>query len=208
MRVKPFAAILSLCLIVLGCGAARPSKYYQLNVPGDSVTAAASDPYRVTLMLGPITSSHIYREDHIVYSGNGGSIGTYQYQRWAQPPTEMIEEVLLRNLRSSNRFQDVYAWGSGVHGDYILRGRLYDFREVSTPALLARVTLELELHDARTGATVWSHFYTRDEPVAGKDVSAVVAALDRNLNQGIGDFEVSLGQYFSTHAPSNASPGQ
>jgi cholesterol transport system auxiliary component len=197
-----------LLLIATGCGAARPSKYYQLTVPADVPTATGSDPYHVTLMLAPLTSSHLYREDHIVYTDNGQYMGLYQYQRWAQPPTQMIEDVLLRELRASAHFQGVYSWGSNVRGDYILRGHLYDFREVSANGLVGRVTLELELHDARTGATVWTHFYSHDEPVTGKDVPAVVAALDRDVQKGIAEFRASLDEYFSTHTEPIAPPAQ
>jgi ABC-type uncharacterized transport system auxiliary subunit len=191
-----------------GCGAARPSKYYQLTVPNDATPANASNPYHVTLMLAPITSSHLYREDHIVYTGNAEYMGMYQYQRWAEPPTEMIRDVLLRELRASDRFQGVYTWGSNVRGDYILRGHLYDFREIDRSTLVGRVTLELELDEARTGATVWTHFYSHDQPVAGKDVAAVVAALDRDVQQGIAEFRASLDQYFSAHPEPNTPSGQ
>jgi ABC-type uncharacterized transport system auxiliary subunit len=191
-----------------GCGAARPSRYYQLTVPGEATPTAGSNPYHVTLMLAPLTSSHLYREDHIVYTDNGQYMGVYQYQRWAQPPTQMIGDVLLRELRASDRFQGVYSWGSNVRGDYILRGHLYDFREISGSTLVGRVTLELELREARTGATVWTHFYSRDEPVKGKDVAAVVAALDHDVQQGIAEFRASLDQYFSAHPEANAQPVQ
>ena len=120
----------------------------------------------------------------------------------------MIRDVLLRELRASDRFQGVYTWGSNVRGDYILRGHLYDFREISASNLVGRVTLELELHDARTGATVWTHFYSHDQPVAGKDVAAVVAALDRDVQQGIAEFRGSLDQYFSAHPEPNTQSGQ
>jgi hypothetical protein len=60
------------------------------------------------------------------------------------------------------------------------------------------------LHDARTGATVWTHFYTHDEPVARKDISAVVAALDHDVQQGIAEFSASLDQYFSAHPEAHA----
>ena len=203
-----FCALLLCITLGAGCGAARPSKYYQLTVPADTPPANASNPYHVTLMLAPITSSHLYREDHIVYTDNAQSMGVYQYQRWAQPPTEMIRDVLLRELRASDRFQGVYRWGSNVRGDYILRGHLYDFREISGTNLVGRVTLELELREARTGATVWTHFYSHDQPVAGKDVAAVVAALDHNVQQGIAEFRASLDQYFSAHPEPNAQSGQ
>jgi ABC-type uncharacterized transport system auxiliary subunit len=206
-RAILFAALLSMS-VGGGCGAARPSKYYQLTVPSDAAPANASNPYHVTLMLAPITSSHLYREDHIVYTDNAQYMGVYQYQRWAEPPTEMIRDVLLRELRASDRFQGVYTWGSNVRGDYILRGHLYDFREIDASNLVGRVTLELELHDARTGTTVWTHFYSHDQSVAGKDVAAVVAALDHDVQQAIAEFRASLDQYFSAHPEPNTSSGQ
>ena len=177
------------------CGAARPSKYYQLTISSEISQARAAEPYGVTLLVAPITASHLYREDRIVYS-SGSEMGTYEHQRWAEPPTEMIAEMLVRALRESGRYRAVYSQASSAHGDYILHGHLYDFKEVSGGSLLARVTVELELRELKTGATVWTHLYTYDEPVAHKDVPAVIAALDRNAQRGISEFTAGLGEYF------------
>jgi ABC-type uncharacterized transport system auxiliary subunit len=125
-------------------------------------------------------------------------MGTYAYQQWAEPPAEMLVEVLLRELRASGRYRTVDALRSNSHGDYILYGRLYDFKELSGTPLMARFTMDLELRETKSGSTVWTHYYTHDEPVSGKDVSAVVAALDRNAQRGIGEVKSSLDQYFSS----------
>jgi ABC-type uncharacterized transport system auxiliary subunit len=186
--------------LLTGCGAARPSKYYQLTVPGDAAAAAERSPYPVTLLLGPLRASHLYREDHIVYSSSGQNMGTYEYQQWAEPPTEMLVDVLLRELRASGRYRAVDVLRSNSHGDYILYGRLYDFKEISASPVLARVTVDLELRETKTGSTVWTHYYSHDEPVSGKDISAVVAALDRNAQRGMGEVKSSLEQYFSTRS--------
>jgi ABC-type uncharacterized transport system auxiliary subunit len=186
--------------LLTGCGAARPSKYYQLTVPGEAATAAERSPYAVTLLLGPLRASHLYREDHIVYSSSGANMGTYEYQRWAEPPTEMLVDVLLRDLRASGRYRAVDTLRSNSHGDYILYGRLYDFKEIAGATMMARMTIDLELRETKSGSTVWTHFYSHDEPVAGKDISAVVAALDRNAQRGMGEVKSSLDQYFSTRS--------
>jgi ABC-type uncharacterized transport system auxiliary subunit len=186
--------------LLSGCGAARPSKYYQLTVPGDSGTATERSPYPVTLLLGPLRASHLYREDHIVYSSSGANMGTYEYQRWAEPPTEMLVDVLLRDLRASGRYRAVDVLRSNSHGDYILYGRLYDFKEISGAQMVARVTVDLELRETKSGSTVWTHYYSHDEPVAGKDISAVVAALDRNAQRGMGEVKSGLDQYFSSRS--------
>src|SRR5439155_13299602 len=108
------------------------------------------------LACGPITSSHLYRGDRVVYS-TGSEMGTYEYQRWAESPSEMIAEMLVRGLRESGRYHAVYSQTSSAHGDYLVRGHLYDFKEISGGGVLARVTIELELRDLKTGATVWTH---------------------------------------------------
>jgi len=196
------AAFLSFLLV--GCGAARPAKYYQLTVPKETTADPHGDPLPVTILMGPIMSSHLYREDRIVYSSSGEDMGAYEYQRWAEPPTEMIQDVLFRTLRSSGRYRAVHAQRSSVRGDYLLHGRLYDFKEISGSPMSARFSLDLDLRDTKTGATVWTHLYNHDEPVSGKDVSAVVAALNRNVQRATNEFSASLIQYFSAHPP--ASP--
>jgi len=154
-------------------------------------------------------SSHLYREDRIVYSSNGEAMGAYEYQRWAEPPTEMIQHVLFRALRSSGRYRSVYAQRSSIRGDYLLHGQLYDFKEITGSSMSARLALELELRDTKTASTVWTHLYNHDEPVEGKDVSAVVAALNRNVQRATNEFTASLVQYFSSRPPAPlASPAQ
>jgi ABC-type uncharacterized transport system auxiliary subunit len=182
-----------------GCGATRPSKYYQLTVPADAGAVEKPDAVPVTLLLGALTTSHLYREDRIVYGNGPEQLGTYEYQRWAEPPTEMIQEVLLRELRASGRYRAVYYRRSNVRGDFALRGRLYDFKEVTGREMSTRVTLELEMRDLKNGATVWTHYYTHDEPSSGKDVPSVVVALDKNVHRGVQEVVESLDRYFASH---------
>ena len=189
---------LALCLEILaGCGVARPIKFYQLSGPSGGGPRGDSTSYPVTLLVGPIASSHLYRDDHIVYTSEAQAMGTYQYERWAEPPSEMINDVLLRELQMSGRYQHVYSLRSDVRGNYLLRGHLYDFREISGSALTARVAFEFELRDSKTGTTVWSRYYSHDEPVEGKNVTAVVAAMNRNVLRGLDEITGSLEQYFS-----------
>jgi ABC-type uncharacterized transport system auxiliary subunit len=191
------ALVAILGTLMTGCGAARPMRYYQLTVPRD-MSAGAPNATGISLALGPLVSSHLYREDRIVYAAGPEEMGTYEFQRWTEPPAEMISEVLLRTLRASGRYRDVYSLRSGSQADFLLRGRLYDFKEVSANGLSARVTLEFQLKDMKTGSTVWSHFYGHDEPVNGKDVPAIVEALDKNVQRAVGEVNSGLEQYFST----------
>jgi ABC-type uncharacterized transport system auxiliary subunit len=194
------AATLLLAAGICGCGAARPIRYYQLNVP-EATPPSTAEPLPVTIVLGQLTTSHLYREDRIVFGEQGEGMGTYEYQRWAEPPTEMIEAILLRDLRNTRRFREVYSQKSAVHGDYVLHGQLYDFKEVSVPNLVARVAFELELRDTKRGVTVWNMSYRQDDPVSVKEASAVVDALDKNVHRGMEQAVAGIDQYFAAHPP-------
>jgi len=196
------AAVITLALVALnlsGCGAIPPSKYYELQAPHEANSAANADTFPVTILVGPLKSSHLYREDRLVYATDSEQMGTYELQRWAAPPTEMLRDMLWRTLRASHRYTGVHLLASNSHGDFVLEGNLYDFKEISGSIFVARLNLALELRDLKTGGVVWTHECVHDEPVKSKDVSAVVAALDENAQRCATGAETSLNEYFSTH---------
>ena len=96
------------------------------------------------------------------------------------------------------RYENVLSLHSGVSGDYVLRGHLYDLREIDGKALVARVTFEFDMRDVKTGNPVWSRYYSHDEPVSRRDVSAVVEAMDRNVQRGLNEVTDDLDRYFLT----------
>jgi ABC-type uncharacterized transport system auxiliary subunit len=198
-RIGFFAVFLLMVGSLTGCGATRPVRYYQLTVPSDAGDIEKAGAVPVRLLLGGLVTSHLYREDRIVYGNGPEQLGTYEYQRWAEPPAEMIQEILLRELRATGHYRAVHMRRSNVTGDFAIRGRLYDFKEVESGALSTRVTMEFEMRDLKSGATVWNHYYTHEEPASGKDVPAIVAALDKNAQQGVREVVDSLEQYFASH---------
>ena len=200
MRKNTLVTVLALlALSICGCGALPQSKYYELQVPRETNSSAGPDAFPVTILIAPLKASHLYREDHLVYATDAEEMGTYQLQRWAAPPTEMMRDLLWRTLRASHRYSGVHLLTSNSRGDFILEGNLYDFKEVSGASLLARLNLALELRDMKTEAIVWTHDCSHDEPVSVKDVSAVVAALDQNAQRCVTNAAASLNEYFVSH---------
>jgi cholesterol transport system auxiliary component len=184
---------------LVGCGATRPVKYYALEPSTSSVNSA--NPYPVTILVGHITAPHLYRDDRLVYQTGPGQLGAYEYQRWAEPPTDMIEAMLLQTLRASGQYRSVSRQSSNSRGDYILRGRLSALQEVDSPGVAARFAIELELFQPKTGATVWTQEYSHDEPVGTKTVPAIVEALQRNVQAGMQQLSAGLAQYLAAHPP-------
>jgi len=183
-------------LLLVSCGAARPSKYYSLDLPGAS--AAGGNTHEVALLVGHLSAPHLYRDDRLVYRTGTTEIGTYEYHRWAEPPSDMLEAMLLHLLRASGKYRTVQRLGSNARGDYILRGRLHRLEEGNSGGLTARVAFEIELYEQASGTTVWSHFYSHDDPVNGKDVPAVVEAMNRNVQRGLAEVAARLDQFFDS----------
>src|SRR5260370_31683755 len=89
-RAPLTVAAVFLSFFLVGCGAARPAKYYQLTIPKEAAADPPGDPLPVTILMGPIMSSHLYRDDPIAYSSSAQDMGTSEYQRRPAPPTQMI----------------------------------------------------------------------------------------------------------------------
>jgi ABC-type uncharacterized transport system auxiliary subunit len=183
-----------------GCGGARPSRYYEMELP-TMATSATVTPYPISLLVGRINAPHLFRDDRIVYRTSPFELGTYEYHRWVEPPTEMLEAMLVRELRSTGRFRSVGRVGSSSRGDYVVRGRLSRLEEVDENGVAAGVEFELELFQNKTGAVVWSRVYSHDEPVSSKAVPEVVKALNHNIQQGLQEMTAGMEQYFENNPP-------
>lgn len=197
------AVALAGILMIASCGAARPVSYYTLNstpMPEPSVTVKSDAPIPVTIVVGRIAASHLYLNDPIVYTNGSVELGTYEYHRWVDVPTEMLETMLAQTLRQQGRFRSVGRLGSGAKGDYILRGHLYSLEEVDSPAITARFSIEMELFQPKTGMVVWHQSYQQDERASQKSVTAVVEALRQEVLKGFSQLTNSLDAYLTSRS--------
>ncbi len=203
-RIQQAAFVLLLAGVVAGCGGSRPVKYYVLDAPPAPAVASAPQ-IPVTLLVSRISAVHLYRDDRLVYGSGAVQLGTYEYERWAEPPAGMMQDMVIQTLRASGSYRSVSRIASNLRGDYVVRGQLFALDEVQSPALSGRFSFQLELYDPKAGATVWSAAYTHDEPVNGKKVSDVVEALDHNVHAGLTQLTGELSQYLASHAQQTAS---
>ena len=193
-------SILAVVFFLAGCGSARPIKYYELSYPS-TAPPASPDAINTTLMVRPFEASHLYLSDQIVYGFDSPELGVYQTQRWAEPPVEMLQDALVRGLRSTGRFRAVYTVRADMATQYMLAGHLYDFKEVDGSAIVARLSYEIRLRDRKSGITVWSHMYNHDEPASEKSVAAVATAMDKNVQRSVQEVQAGLEEYFRANPP-------
>jgi ABC-type uncharacterized transport system auxiliary subunit len=183
-----------------GCGSMKPVKYYQLTHTPTSTLGGSPSATDVSLLVRPFQTSHLYREDRIVYGGEGEEVGLYQYQRWVEPPVELLQDALARGLRSSGHFKSVTTLRSDSSAEFCLLGHLYAFREVGTGSVVARLNFDVELTDLKLGKVIWRHTYNHDEPSSGKTVAGVAAAMDKNVQLSVQEIHDGVMQALANYS--------
>lgn len=198
---RTFAGVIAVAAVLTAsCGATRPSRYYAIEVPSAQPTAGRELP--VAMLVGRMTAPQILRDDRIAYRSSPTEIGMYEYHRWSEPPAAMLEAMLVRRLRAEGRYKSVQAISSNAAGDYILRGRLHQFEEIAGAGnVSARVALEMELFEKKSGTVVWNNLFNAEETVAAKEVPAVVEAINRSAQKVLDQVASGLSSYFAQHPP-------
>lgn len=195
----PRKLLLTLTLIAsavaVSCGTPR-TNYYRLHYPiAENAAGAATDG---TLEVERFRAAQLLRQDRIVYSTAEQQLNYYQYHRWGDDPTNMVTNLIVRELASRRLFKDVRMGRSEREADYTLRGRLMALEEMDRgPGVSARVVLEYELVKAKTGAIIWSGRAERERPVPSKDVPRVVEELNQAAREAIGQLADGIAQAIS-----------
>jgi ABC-type uncharacterized transport system auxiliary subunit len=199
--VKTLCWIASMSLLLSSCASSRPVKYYRIEIPTPAALATSNGVSAVTLQVANIDSPPIMRDGRILYQVGSHEVGAYEYQRWVETPDRILQDSLVRLLRSSGKYQAVDTPRSSVRPDYIVQGKIYEFAEVDKPDIYTRVSMEIELHDGRSSRTVWSRHYSGEEKVDGKNMPDVVDSLDRNLRRGLLEIVTGIDQYLASQGP-------
>lgn len=191
--------VMALAAFLSACGSPRPIKYYQLSYPTSAQGQQA--PLNVSLLVRTFDASFLYKENRIVYSTSPQELGLYDSQRWVTPPVDMLQDALVRGLRSSGRYRSVMTVRGEGGGEYSLTGHLYEFGEYDGPEIMARLNYVVRLRERKTGMIVWTHNYNHDEPAGAKTVPAVVTAMDKNVQRSVDQVQAGLLEYFNANPP-------
>ena len=176
---KRAAPLCALSLWLAACSSTPEVRFYQLAPGGEDRDASG----RVVLGVDPLEANIAYEDPRIVYRTSPYRIDYYYYHRWAAPPGMMVTDVLRDALTRSGRFAAVTS-GFDDNADAVLRGRLIALEEVDVDRdqWLGRITLDLELVDARSGAVLWSGTLTEERPVAEREPEGVARALSEAVD--------------------------
>jgi len=188
MMKRSSAILIALTAMTLlsGCaGAVKYPNYYALTVPAPPDPPAPETAHAI-LAVREFRAPEYLRRGAIVYRPSPEQIGFYNYHRWATDPRDFVTEAVMDRLRASGKFAQVESYKGRADIDYVLTGRLENLEEVDYGGdVKVEVSLSAQLERLSTGATVWTNSVTEEGQVAHRDVPAVVAAMNRTMEEAM-----------------------
>ena len=144
------AAMAAACVLLCGCSLLGGGKREQTTIyaPDPRISADPSWPtVQWQLTISPATAARMIDSLRIAVRPTPGELQVYKGANWAKPPTQMLEDAVLRGLEDSGRIGAVARQGSGIDGDYKLvmdvRRFEADYAGATVPAATIEVNAKL-----------------------------------------------------------------
>ena len=187
-RRLSLAGLAVACILLGGCallgGGSRESN--AIYAPDPRITldpSLPSVPWQLT--ISPADAARMIDSLRIVVQPMPGELQVYKGASWAKPPTQMLEDAVLRGLEDSGRIGAVARQGSGVDGDYKLvmdlRRFEADYAGAAVPAATIEVNAKL-LHPIDQ-KVVASRTFLVKKPASSTAIADVAAAFDPALGE-------------------------
>lgn len=177
------------CLLALtGCsilGGGSPRDRATIYAPDPRIAADPAWPaVKWQLAISPASAARVSDSLRIAVRPTPGELQVYKGASWAKPPTDMVEDAVLRALEDSGRIPAVARQGSGIAAQYKLVMDLRRFEADYAGAAVPSAVIEVnaKLVHAMDQQIVASRTFLARQPAATTEVPDVTAAFDPALS--------------------------
>ena len=169
--LKSWIIVLTLPLILTGCGTTPASKFYLLSAE-ETHLPAGSTP---SLGVGPIEIPEYLNRNSLVYNRGGNRLHIADFERWAEPLDSSFVRVIRINLASLLDTQDVqsYPWSNSNRPDYGVEITLLSLDANDTKAELIA---EWHIYRAKSRETILRRLVELQHPIQASPVTAAEVA--------------------------------
>jgi ABC-type uncharacterized transport system auxiliary subunit len=137
----------------------------------------------VALGVRPFSAATRYR-DRILYRTSAVEFAFYPYDRWVEPPEEMVTRLVSYVVRASGLFPQVVPADNVQLPAWILSGEVIRFDEVrEARGRRAECWLRVEVRRARDEQLLWSDVISAVEPLASDTPEALAQAMSRAVQR-------------------------
>ena len=133
-RLMPRVVLLTLGLLLAGCGTSPPNNFYVLSAHEFPAPSGATP----TLGVGPVTIPEYLGRKHMVYNRVENTLQVANLDMWAEPLDNGIQRVLMLNLTGLLNTQDVsiFPWRPERAPDFGVEVNLLQLDANETAAML------------------------------------------------------------------------
>jgi ABC-type uncharacterized transport system auxiliary subunit len=182
--------LLFFCLLIAGCAnTGKPQFYkdsYLLDYPAPvfAKQAVIDDSIRVNRF----TIASAYNNSNMIFRQDDYALDSFNYNRWAVNPADMISDNLLRDLQESGFFRAAFSRYTVDEGRYILQGGVEEFfLRMDKKGNLAVIGLEITLKDTKereaTKRILFQKKYREEESLEGQTPRAYCQAMSRAMQK-------------------------
>ncbi|MEF3193134.1 MAG: ABC-type transport auxiliary lipoprotein family protein [Halothiobacillaceae bacterium] len=200
---------LALSLLLAGCGL-LPDKPvtqtgYRLEpvLPRPAASAAAST--LTVQVLEPVASAS-YATDQIAYRREPYRIDYYSRSRWAEPPAEMLGDLMARALEDAGLFRVVLGPAARLPADLRLHSELTALEHIirdpsQTQGSEVRLAMRVQLVEARSARVLATQTFEIIRPAFSADAPGAVAAANDAVREALATIIVFCREHIPIRAP-------
>lgn len=179
-----------------GCLGLRTSpavRYYSIDGLS-TTTETAMQTWPVTLGVRIFGEATRYR-NRMLYRSSEVEVGFYEYDRWVEPPGEMVTRVVMAHLRASGLFRQIIPAVDAPVLAWVLSGDVLRFDEVrSASGSHAECRLQLELRRVRDEQLLWSDVITATVALTDDAPTALARAMSEAVQHAARQLITTLQQ--------------
>ncbi len=177
----------SLIVIALaGCAQPEvpPDNFYRLY-PESAVEGRDQPRFEGVLVVNRFQADGLVSERSLVYADDDAPnpLKQYHYHYWTESPTRMLQELVVRYLRSANVATQVITPETPALSSYEVSGKIKRLEQIRGSRSRVVVELEFVLTRSREASVLWVQDYLVEATSKDDSVKAAVEA----FNQAIGD---------------------
>jgi cholesterol transport system auxiliary component len=197
---------LTLAVLLAGCGVLpdkpAPQTSYRLE-PVLPLPAAPTAASSLTLqVLQPIASSS-FESDQIAYRREPYRIDYYSRSRWAEPPAEMLGNLIARALEDAGLFRVVLGPAARLPADLRLHSELIALEHIirdssQTQGSEVRLAMRVQLVEVKSARVLATQSFEIVRPAFSADAPGAVAAANEAAREAI----ATIIAFCRTHTPS------
>ncbi|MEC9399590.1 MAG: ABC-type transport auxiliary lipoprotein family protein, partial [Myxococcota bacterium] len=170
-----------LVLLSSACRSSAPTiHYYQML--GQPIEISGAQRSDVVLGIDYLSANAAYEDTRIIYRKSPYRLDYYNFHRWSAPPSVMVTDAMRDAFHESGYFKGVRSgFANGV--DLLLKGRLIALEEVdvSEDEWRARIVLDLQVVDTRSGDVIWSRVVKKEQAIEERTPEGVAIAASKGL---------------------------